>query len=154
MIESSKSEVQTAQLFQQHISGSERYLFDIYTNENPDAREAVGITDGIAAVDGTGPKQARRKRHREWRFPFELIQKALETRHDSTRRLVDSLAVWDSLGRQSQAMNELPIDLDYPGFQRSTALLLLVKSYMPKVGLVGFTMTATKSTCNYWHNWL
>lgn len=64
----------------QQISGSERYLFDIYTNENPDAREAVGITDGIAAVDGTGPKQARRKRHREWRFPFELIQKALETR--------------------------------------------------------------------------
>jgi hypothetical protein len=64
----------------QYISGSERYLFDIYTNENPDAREAVGITDGIAAVDGTGPKQARRKRHREWRFPFELIQKALETR--------------------------------------------------------------------------
>jgi len=55
------------------------YLFDIYTNENQDSSEAVGITDGVAHADGTGPKQARRKRHREWRFPFELIQKALET---------------------------------------------------------------------------
>ena len=56
-----------------------RYLFDIYTNENEEKNEAVGITDGLCAADGTGSKQARRKRHREWRFPFDLIQKALAT---------------------------------------------------------------------------
>lgn len=71
------------------------YLFDIYTNENQDSSEAVGITDGVAIADGTGPKQARRKRHREWRFPFELIQKALDIKveqalasEESDRRMI------------------------------------------------------------------
>ncbi|CAK9041618.1 E3 ubiquitin-protein ligase TRIM71 [Durusdinium trenchii] len=87
-----------------HTHG-ERYLFDIYTNENPDAREAVGITDGLAAIDGTGPKQARRKRHREWRFPFELIQKALDIRvekafasqEEDRRMILNSIAGLEEL---------------------------------------------------------
>ena len=53
------------------------YFFDIYTND-PQMTEAVGIAEGFIAADGTGPKQARRKRHRESRFPFELIQRAFD----------------------------------------------------------------------------
>lgn len=96
--------------------GSERYLFDIYTNENPDAREAVGITDGIAAVDGTGPKQARRKRHREWRFPFELIQKALDIKmeHAFASRESDRRMILNSIAGVSD-LTASP-DTSHPGY--------------------------------------
>ena len=58
------------------------YFFDIYTYD-PSQREAIGITEGFIAADGTGPKQARRKRHRESRFPFELIMKAFDLTSDN-----------------------------------------------------------------------
>eukprot|EP00933_Yihiella_yeosuensis_P078445 TRINITY_DN8994_c0_g3_i1.p1 TRINITY_DN8994_c0_g3~~TRINITY_DN8994_c0_g3_i1.p1 ORF type:complete len:532 (-),score=91.80 TRINITY_DN8994_c0_g3_i1:1683-3278(-) len=63
------------------------YLYDIYTvlpetgDQDYNAQRSmnvVGITDGYAAVDGTGQKMARKKRHRESKFPHELVKKALD----------------------------------------------------------------------------
>lgn len=54
---------------------SDGYMFDVYTVA-PNG-ESIGLTDGFVAADGTS-KPARRKRHREQYFPFELIEKAME----------------------------------------------------------------------------
>lgn len=51
------------------------YLFDIYTCSKE--ADVYGITDGYVPADGKPEKRARRKRHRESRFPFELVRSAL-----------------------------------------------------------------------------
>ncbi|CAE7395461.1 Trim71 [Symbiodinium pilosum] len=89
------------------------YFFDIYTND-PQMTEAVGIAEGFIAADGTGPKQARRKRHRESRFPFELIQRAFDIRvehadasRESDRRMIlNSIAQMDDLAAEPALEHE------------------------------------------------
>lgn len=82
------------------------YYFDIYTYD-PKQKDAIGIAEGFIAADGTGPKQARRKRHRESRFPFELITKAFDirvehaeaTRGSDRRMILNSIAQAADLSR-------------------------------------------------------
>ncbi|CAE7298463.1 abpC, partial [Symbiodinium necroappetens] len=82
------------------------YYFDIYTYD-PKQKDAIGIAEGFIAADGTGPKQARRKRHRESRFPFELITKAFDirvehaeaTRESDRRMILNSIAQAADLSR-------------------------------------------------------
>mmetsp|Transcript_16418 Transcript_16418/g.29159 ORF Transcript_16418/g.29159 Transcript_16418/m.29159 type:complete len:592 (+) Transcript_16418:31-1806(+) len=77
-------EIHVANVEQTETESGSPYLFDVYTVGADAGRSgsggggAIGITDGYVAADGTGEKQARKKRHREWKFPFELVQKALD----------------------------------------------------------------------------
>jgi len=76
------------------------YYFDIYTYD-PKQKDSIGIAEGFIAADGTGPKQARRKRHRESRFPFELIMKAFDIRveHADASRESDRRMILNSIAQ-------------------------------------------------------
>ncbi|CAE7547709.1 TRIM71, partial [Symbiodinium sp. CCMP2456] len=91
------------------------YYFDIYTYD-PKQKDAIGIAEGFIAADGTGPKQARRKRHRESRFPFELIMKAFDIRveHAEATRESDRRMILNSIA-QAADLSQAPA-LEHEGY--------------------------------------
>lgn len=105
------------------------YLYDVYTS-GLDGRytetsgvTAVGITDGYVPADGSVKERARKKRHRELRFPWELQLRALavELQTAQASQDADRRQILNSIAGAADLTLEPPTE--HPAYDSLNAML-------------------------------